>query len=102
MQKKIIIHSFWSTFVKDLERKFSCKIYKKPHENSKNVFFCCTNAKVHEVTKMLYKCKINNYQKIVEKDIYYNIITIKWGESTRILNQKKWPTLLLVRDSSVV
>jgi hypothetical protein len=26
---------------------------------------------------------INNYQTIVEKDfIYYNIITIKWGEST--------------------
>ena len=26
---------------------------------------------------------INNYQKIVEKDfIYYNIIAIKWGEST--------------------
>ena len=26
---------------------------------------------------------MNNYQKIVEKDfIYYNIIAIKWGEST--------------------
>ena len=26
---------------------------------------------------------MNNYKKIVEKDfIYYNIIAIKWGEST--------------------
>jgi hypothetical protein len=29
IQKKIIIHSFWSTFVKDLKRDFSCKINKK-------------------------------------------------------------------------
>ena len=39
IQKKMIIHSFWSTFVKDLKRNFSCKIYKKPHKNSKKVFF---------------------------------------------------------------
>jgi hypothetical protein len=32
-KKIIIIHSFWSTFVKDLKRNFSCKIYKKPHKN---------------------------------------------------------------------
>ena len=48
IQKKII-HSFWSTFVKDLKRNFSCKIYKKTHKNSKNVFFFGTNAKVHEM-----------------------------------------------------
>jgi hypothetical protein len=35
IQKKIIIHSFWSTFVKDLKWNFSCKIYKKQHKNSK-------------------------------------------------------------------
>ena len=30
----------------------------------------------------------NNYQKIVEKDfIYYNIIAIKWGESTHFPGQ---------------
>ena len=41
MQKKII-HSLWSTFVKDLKRNFSCKIYKKPHKNSKKFFFVPT------------------------------------------------------------
>ena len=56
-QKKI--HSFWSTFVKDLKQNFSCKIYKKPHKNSKKIFFFCTNVKVHEMTKMLYKCANN-------------------------------------------
>ena len=45
--KKNIIHSFWSTFVKDLKRNLSCKIYKKQHENSKKVGFFCTNAKMH-------------------------------------------------------
>jgi hypothetical protein len=54
--KKKIIHSFWSTFVKDLKRNFSCQIYKKPHKNS-------TNAKVHEMTKMLYKCANNLFFK---------------------------------------
>ena len=34
IQKKII-HLFWSTFVKDLKRNFSCKIYNKQHKNSK-------------------------------------------------------------------
>jgi hypothetical protein len=38
--KKIIIHSFWSTFVKDLKRNFSCKIHKKiPHKSTKIGFF---------------------------------------------------------------
>ena len=37
--KKTIIHSFWSTFVKDLKRNFSCKINKKPQKNSKKVVF---------------------------------------------------------------
>ena len=79
MQTKIIIHSFWSTliiyllvvykknnnsfilvsFFKDLNRNFSCKIYQKTHKNSKMVGFFCTNAKVHEMTKMLYKCTNN-------------------------------------------
>ena len=60
-KKKVIIHSFWSTFVKYLKRNFSCKIYKKPHKNSKKpkgwVFFvptqkcmkwlrCCTSAQI--------------------------------------------------------
>jgi hypothetical protein len=77
--KKIIIHSFWSTLiiyllvvtciqkkknsfilVKDLKRNFSCKINKKPHKNSKKVVFFCTNPKVHEMTKMLYKCANNH------------------------------------------
>jgi hypothetical protein len=31
--KKKIIHSFWSTFVKDLKRNFSCKIYKNKGNN---------------------------------------------------------------------
>ena len=35
-------HSFWSTMVKDLERNFSCKIYKKSHKNSKKIFFVPT------------------------------------------------------------
>jgi hypothetical protein len=68
IQKKIIIHSFWSTFVKDLKCKFSCKIYKKPHKNSKKVVFFCTNAKVHEMTKMLYKCANN---------LFFNELRIK-------------------------
>ena len=59
IQKKII-HSFWSTFVNDLKQNFSYKIYKKTHKNSKKFFFG-TNAKVHEMTKMLYKCA-NNLQ----------------------------------------
>ena len=66
--KKKIIHSFWSTFVKDLNRNFSCKIYKKPHKNSKKVFFFGTNAKVHEMTKMLYKCANN---------LFFNELRIK-------------------------
>ena len=67
--KKIIIHSFWATFVKDLKRNFSYKIYKKPHKNSKKVgFFFCTNAKVHEMTKMLYKCANN---------LFFNELPIK-------------------------
>jgi hypothetical protein len=37
--KKKIIHSFWSTFVKDLKRNFFGKIYKKPHKNSKKIGF---------------------------------------------------------------
>ena len=55
--KKKIIHSFWSTFVKDLKRNFSCKIDKKPHKNSKKFFFvptqkymkwlrCCTSVQI--------------------------------------------------------
>ena len=52
-------YSFWSTSVKDLKWNFSCKIYKKPHKNSKKVGFFCTNAKVHEMTKMLYTCANN-------------------------------------------
>ena len=68
MQKKIIIHSFWSTFAKDLKRNFSCKIYKKPHENSKKGVFFCTNAKMHEMTKMLYKCANN---------LFFNELRIK-------------------------
>ena len=39
IQKIIIIHSFWFTFVKDLKRNFSFKIYKKPHKSSKKFFF---------------------------------------------------------------
>ena len=66
--KKIIIHSFWSNFVKDLKRNFSCKIYKKPHKNSKKVFFFGTNSKVHEMTKMLYKCANN---------LFFNELRIK-------------------------
>ena len=59
IQNKIIIHSFWSTFVKDLKRNFSCKIYKKPHKNNKKVWFslvptqkcmkwlrCCTSVQI--------------------------------------------------------
>jgi hypothetical protein len=38
IQKKIIIHLVWSTFVKDLKWNFSCKINKK-HKNSKEVDF---------------------------------------------------------------
>ena len=45
----MIIHSFWSTFVQDLKRNCSCKIYKKTHKNSKKVVYFCTNAKVHEM-----------------------------------------------------
>ena len=56
MQKKKN-HSFWSTRVKDLKRNFSCKIYKKPHKNSKKFFFvptqkcmkwlrCCTSVQI--------------------------------------------------------
>ena len=66
--KKKIIHSFWSTFVKDLKRNFFGKIYKKPHKNSKKVGFFCTNAKVHEMTKMLYKCANN---------LFFNELRIK-------------------------
>ena len=54
IQKIIIIHSCWSTFVKDLKRNSSCKIYKKTH---KFFFFaptqkymkwlrCCTSAQI--------------------------------------------------------
>ena len=67
--KKIIIHSFWATFVKDPKRNFSCQIYKNPHKNSKKVGgFFCTNAKVHEMTKMLYKCANN---------LFFNELRIK-------------------------
>ena len=66
-KKKVIIHSFWSTFVKDLNRNFSGKIFKKPYKNSKKVS-PCTNAKVHEMTKMLYKCANN---------LFFNELRIK-------------------------
>jgi hypothetical protein len=66
IQKKII-HSFWSTFVNDLKQNFSYKIYKKTHKNSKKFFFG-TNAKVHEMTKMLYKCANN---------LFFNELRIK-------------------------
>ena len=66
--KKKKIHSFWSTFVTDLKRNFSCKIYKKRHKNSKKVGFFCTNPKVHEMTKMLYKCANN---------LFFNELRIK-------------------------
>ena len=58
IQKIIIIHSFWSTFVKALKRNFSCKINQKTHKNSKKVGFfvptqkcmkwlrCCTSAQI--------------------------------------------------------
>jgi hypothetical protein len=71
-KKKRIIHSFWSTFVKDLKRNFSCKIYKKPHKNSKKVVFFCTNAKVLEMTKMLYKCANPGQTKSEAKYIILN------------------------------
>ena len=58
--KKIIIHSFWSTFVKDLKWNFSCKIYKNntPRTVKRLCFFfvpmqkcmkwlrCCTSAQI--------------------------------------------------------
>ena len=66
IQEKII-HSFWSTFVNDLKQNFSYKIYKKTHKNSKKFFFG-TNAKVHEMTKMLYKCANN---------LFFNELRIK-------------------------
>ena len=52
------------------------KLYKKPHKNSKKYFFC-TNAKVHEMTKMLYKGANN---------LFFNELRIKstinkWGRN---------------------
>ena len=88
MQKKFIIHSFWSTliicllvvykknnnsfilvyFCQRSQAKLFLQITKKTHKNSKKVVFFCTNAKVHEMTKMLYKCANN---------LFFNELRIK-------------------------
>ena len=42
------------------KRGYLRTLHKKTHKNSKKVgFFFGTNAKVHEMTKMLYKCANN-------------------------------------------
>ena len=46
-------------FCQRSQATFLAKFTKKPHKNSKKVGFFCTNAKVHEMTKMLYKCANN-------------------------------------------
>ena len=38
---------------------FLPNLQKTTHEQYKALFFFCTNAKVHEMTKMLYKCANN-------------------------------------------
>ena len=82
--KKLIIHLFWSTLIiyllvvyKKYNNSFisvyfcqrsQAKLNKKPHKNSKKVVFFCTNPKVHEMTKMLYKCANN---------LFFNELRIK-------------------------
>ena len=88
MQKKIIIHSFWSTlniyllvvhtkknnnsfilvyFCQRSQAKLFLQNLQKNQNNGKKFFFC-TNAKVHEMTKMLYKCANN---------LFFNELRIK-------------------------
>jgi hypothetical protein len=55
IQKKII-HSFWSTKISS--ETFLAKFTKNHTTTVKRLFFC-TNAKVHGMTKMLYKCANN-------------------------------------------
>ena len=66
--KKIIIHSFWSTFVKDLKGNFLAKLTKNHTRTVKRLFFFGPNSKVHEMTKMLYKCANN---------LFFNELRIK-------------------------
>ena len=46
-------------FCQRSQATFLAKFAKKTQKNSKKVVFFCTNAKVHEMTKMLYKCTNN-------------------------------------------
>ena len=90
MQKKIIIHSFWSTlniyllvvhakknnnsfilvyFCQRSQVKLFLQNLQKQHIRTvKRLGFFCTNAKVHEMTKMLYKCANN---------LFFNELCIK-------------------------
>jgi hypothetical protein len=67
MQKKSNNSFILVYFCQRSQPKLSGNIFKKPYMNSKNLFFC-TNAKVHEMTKMLYKCANN---------LFFNELRIK-------------------------
>ena len=45
-------------FCQRSQAKLFLQNFQKPHKNSKKFFFC-TNAKVHEMTNMLYKSTNN-------------------------------------------
>ena len=49
IQKKRIIHSFWSSLSKISSETFLAK-FTKNHTRTVKSFFFCTNAKVHEMT----------------------------------------------------
>ena len=66
--KKKIIHSFWSTLSKISSETFLAKFTKNHTRTVKRVGYFCTNAKMHEMTKMLYKCANN---------LFFNELRIK-------------------------
>jgi hypothetical protein len=55
-------------FCQRSQAKLFLQNLQKPQKNSKKVGFFCTNAKVHEMTKMLYKCANN---------LFFNELRIK-------------------------
>ena len=89
-KKKLFTVLLW--FFVNFTRKVSLEIFDKSRPKWMNYSFFCIQL------------IINNYQNFFEKDfIYYNIIAIKWGESThftgRTGNRCKTTRYLLIHGS---
>ena len=85
-QKKIIIHSFWSTLIiyllvvykknnnsfiliyfcqRSWKWNFSCKVYKKPHKNSKKVVFFVPTQKCMKWLSPRFLCRLTAFMDLL-------------------------------------